>query len=170
MIIYADTRCLLFANTRIPAAANISRKLWEGQLFLESETARTMSQAAYILSQPGRWEADNMAALFKEAFAQEPRWLWSYMMLFTHTQGSEELFRNITALIEEQLVHLESIPLDNADAGMIMECRMYIAESLSNLAGYMNRPDIKEKRNQSQLAAKQLWSGITGKWKPLITN
>jgi hypothetical protein len=168
VIVYADARCLLFANTRVPDAAEISRKLWDGQLTFETEAARTMSRAAYILSQPARWEADNLAALFRAAYAREPLWLWSYMMLFTHTQGMEELFGQISALMEEQLMHLESMPLDNADAGRILECRDYIAESLANLAGHMNRPDIKEKRIQSQLAAKQLWSGIVKRWKPLI--
>ncbi|MBN2062873.1 MAG: hypothetical protein JW882_20895 [Deltaproteobacteria bacterium] len=168
VIVYADTRCLLFANTSVPAAAKIAGQLRDGQLTFETEAARTMSRAAYILSQPARWEADNLAALFQAAYAREPRWLWSYMMLFTHTQGSEELFGHITTLMEEQLLRLESMPLDNADAGMILECRTYIAESLANLAGHMNRPDIKEKMIQSQLSARQLWSGILGRWKPLI--
>ncbi|MBN2442521.1 MAG: hypothetical protein JXJ04_14295 [Spirochaetales bacterium] len=175
VIVYADDRCLLFANTRVPDAAEIAGKLWDeqlrdGELTFETQTAHAMSRAGYILSQPDRWEADNLAALFSTALAREPRWLWSYMMLFTHTQGNEKLFGQITVLLEEQLERLEKMPLDNADAGMILECRVYIAESLANLAGQMNKPEIKEKRSRSRLSAKQLWSVITGKWKPIIAN
>jgi hypothetical protein len=38
---------------------------------------------------------------------------------------------------------------------MILECSVYIAESLANLADHMNmnRPDSKEKRSRSQMAA-----------------
>ena len=168
VIVYADARCLLFANINVPVAAETTGQLRDGELTFGTETARTMSRAANILSQPARWESDNLAALFADAYTREPCWLWSYMILFTHTQGNKVLFGQIVRLLEEQLVRLESMPLDNAGAGDILECRAYIAESLANLAGHMNMPDIQEKRSRSQLAAQKLWSGILGRWKPLI--
>jgi hypothetical protein len=172
VIIYADSRFLLFANMDVPAAANISDQLWEGHLTFETKGAQTMSMAGYILSQPNRWDQDNLATLFKEAYTHENLWLWSYMMLFTHTQGNEILFQQIIGLLDEQLEKLETMSLDTHDAMIleILECRIYIAESLANCAKYFDRPDIEETRNKSKEAAKKLWSEIISQWKPLIMN
>ena len=169
-IVHADASFLLFANTDVPAAAQTVARFREGGLVFETEAIRAMSRAAHVLSRPDRWEEDDLAALFRQAWSRQPLWLWSYMMLFTHTQGSEELFGEVVTLLEEQLSRLEGMPLDNADAGDILECRAYIAESLANLAAYMKNPRLEDKRRKSMQEARQLWSVIAGRWKPLISN
>lgn len=170
VIIYADTRSLLFANTRWPAAAEAAKQLSAGGLHFETDAARAMSLAANVLSQPGLWQAQNIAALFSEAYKYNPGWLWSYKMLFTNSQGNAMLFKQVTGLLEQQLVRLEGMSLEGADAVTLLQCRMYIASSLAKLASQVNRWDIAEEKNKSYLQARQILTALYSKWKHVIVN
>jgi hypothetical protein len=170
VIIYADTRSLLFANTRWPAAAEAAKQLSAGGLRFETDATRAMSLAANVLSQPGLWQAQNIAALFSEAYKYKPGWLWSYKMLFTNSRSNATLFEQVTGLLEQQLVRLEGMSLEGEDAVTLLQCRIYIARSLANLASQVNRPDIAEEKNKSYLQSRQILSAIYSRWKQVIVN
>jgi hypothetical protein len=129
-----------------------------------------MSLAANVLSQPGLWQAQNIAALFFEAYKYNPGWLWSYKMLFTNSQSNATLFKQVTGLLEQQLVRLEGMSLEGADAVNLLQCRMYIARSLADLASQVNRPDIAAEKDKSYLQSRQILSAIYSKWKQVIVN
>ncbi|MBN1699903.1 MAG: hypothetical protein JW881_20500 [Spirochaetales bacterium] len=170
VIIYADARSLLFADTSRPEAAEAAKRLSDGGLRFETDAARAMSMAANVLSRPGSWQAEHIAVLFSEAYTYEPGWLWSYKMLFTNTRSNPTLFEQVVGIMERQLFRLESMSLEGADAVTLLQCRMYIAGSLADLAGRVNRPDIAEEMNTSYLQSKHILSAIYSKWKPLIVN
>jgi hypothetical protein len=170
VIIYADTHNLLFANTRWPPAAEAAKQLSAGGLHFETDAARAMSLAAHVLSQPALWQAQHITALFSEAYTYEPGWLWSYKMLFTNARSDALLFEQVIGLLEQQLVRLEGMSLEGADAVTLLRCRMYIAESLANLARQVNRTDIVEEMMKSYLQSRELLTALSLTWKHIIVN
>ncbi|MBN2444251.1 MAG: hypothetical protein JXJ04_23015 [Spirochaetales bacterium] len=170
VIIYADTRSLLFANTMWPDAAETARQLSAGGLLFESEATRAMSLAAYILSQPGLWQEKNITALFSKAYDYVPGWLWSYKMLYTNTGSNRTLFEKVIRLMEEQLVRMEGMSPEGIDAVALLQCRIYIADSLAKLASQANRLDIAEEKKNSCQKAKQLLSALFSRWKLIFLN
>lgn len=168
VIVYADTRFLLFANTRHRNAAAVADLFTEDNLIFKTEAVRAMSKAAGLLSRPAGLRTETLLGLFAEAWKNEPVWLWSYWILYNNLGFNADFLRELVRLMNEQLVRLEAMSPEGPDADLILQCRIYLSSVLAEYAKTHNSPAVAAERKRSLETARRIEAALYEKWKPII--
>lgn len=170
IIIYADERDLLFANTSRPLGTELAARFTSGKLTFPDTAREAISSAAFYFSQPEKWDSVHLLDLFAKAWEYNPAWLWSYKMLYSNLRYEPALFGKVIHLLEKRLTSLESLPLDDAGAAGLLRCRIFLGEELSKIAGQLNQEEEARENEESHATAMELYTHLKKRWKQWLIN
>jgi len=169
-IIYADMESFIFVDTTWSATRKFAEQMVDGQLRYPTPAIQAMSEAAFVLSQPAYWKTKPLFELFSEVYKTEATWLWSYRALFNSFQSDAELFRKAIALLENQLAHLETLPVQGPQAASLLYCRYSLSDMLYQLTSYLKQDSLAQKHLASKQQAAQLTKQLKKRWQQTMIN
>ena len=91
-------------------------------------------------------------------------------MLFANTQHDPTLFGQVASLLDNQLAHLETLPLDDAEAASILRCRISLSDMLYKLTRQLYGDEKAEPKHQANIKAKELFTALKTRWKQWLIN
>jgi hypothetical protein len=168
VIVFADEKSLLLANTASGRNSELIARCAEHVLVFESDTSRSLSDASYRVSRSAPGTEDATIEAFRRAFELSPSWLWGYIKLYGAFRNDPEAFKQSVELLDFELARLLKTDTDNTRGGSLLACRIFIGDTLGDLASKLDMPEKAEEERTIRDDAKATYSMLQKRWHPAL--